>query len=191
MNNGILSRIARTLGAGFMAILEAVLGILGILGTAAVGYGWSLNGSLDKGLEFFIQEFTRFFTENQGNSLLRGTGNLFSRYTEVLSRYPWAHIAVLACGIWLLFRHSNCKRFIRYMKELFTVTDEEESLTSLKVTKAIGPTVRFAPGRSMARANADRKIGFKQAEESAEVVDTTGMPSVLARHANRGRKIKS
>ncbi len=174
-NSSFARRLVSAIANGFAAVVEVVWGFFGFLGAAATCYGWSQQGSLGKGIEFFIQEFARFFSENLANPVLRTFGLIFDKYVEVFSQYPWAHVAVLAIGVLFLIRGKNSKRFVRSLKELNAET------TSSVNTNLIGRRMQGASGQvSMARA---RKIGFQ-----TEVTDTTGMPAVLARHAKWGLK---
>lgn len=177
-----MNRILKAIITGIGAVAEILWSLFGLLGTAAFGYGWSQSGTIGGGIDYYVQEFTRFFGENQMNPILKTLGDGFAKYVEIFSKYPWAHLVVLFLGIMFILRkYRNVRRFVSAMNELIHSAEEPQTRTNL-VGRVI-PNV--ASGHAMAQAN--RKIGFERTTEG-KTVDTTGMPSVLARHANWGKK---
>ena len=181
----MVSRILKAIFTGVVAGVEILWSLLGLLGTAAVGYGWSQSGTIGGGISYFIEEFSKFFGENRMNPLMNALGDGFAKYVEVFSKYPWAHIVVLFLGILhILRKNRNVKRFVSAMNELIHSAEEPQTRSATNLKGRFVPNT--ASGQAMARA--DRKIGFERAPECSKTVDTTGMPSVLARHANWGKK---
>lgn len=178
----MVRRIIKAVAMGIGALIEVLWSLLGLLGTAAVGYGWAQTGTIGGGINFFIKEFSKFFDDNRMNPLLNALRDLFEKYVEVFSKYPWAHLAVLFLGIlFILRKYRNVGRFVRSVEELIHTAEEPGNFVNLQ-----GRVVPNAPSRAMASARTDRKIGF---ERENEVVDTQGMPSILASHT-WGRKGK-
>ena len=180
-----MNRILKAIITGIGAVAEILGSLFGLFGTAAFGYGWSQSGTIGGGIEFFTTEFSRFFSENQMSPVFKVLGGLFSRYVEVFAKYPWVHIAIFFLGILLILRkYRNVSRFVKTMDEIIHSAEEPQNYSATNLKGRFVPNA--ASGQAMAQAN--RKIGFEHAPECNKTVDTTGMPSVLARHANLGKK---
>ena len=189
--DSFIGRVLKAIFSGYVTLVNLSWSLFGLFGTVAFALGCSRLGGIDGGIHYFTEQFTRFFSENQMDPILNALGGLFTKYTEVLSRYPEAHLAIMALGLILIPAIPKCtKWFWQSIKRVF----EEPQENSLKyaATNLQGKVIpNAASGYAMAKAN--RKIGFDQHDSEKDgdkVVDITGMPSVLARHANWGKKIK-